>query len=195
MSREPVVGVNRSCLEQCPSPLSWRIEGRVFRDGRFLSQEQRYRLGICWNPGEVARQRNFCLLYTSNTGERGEEYLFEQYRDGKVPGYRPVTEPAGKEVLLTGNLANDLIELRRQVDNSEDLIIRHAVVEGIPVAIIGYENMFSLQVLTQLVIRPLTSLQLENPSPKTPVSYTHLDVYKRQSQERRHCQHGHGKNG
>ena len=87
--------------------------------------------------------------------------MFERYRDGTIPGYRPVKESEGKAVPLTGHLDDDLIELRRQVDNSEDLIIRRAVVSGIPVALVGYENMFSLQILTQLVIRPLSTLQLE----------------------------------
>lgn len=91
--------------------------------------------------------------------------MFERYRDGTIPGYRPVKESEGKAVPLTGHLDDDLIELRRQVDNSEDLIIRRAVVSGIPVALVGYENMFSLQILTQLVIRPLSTLRLEEESP------------------------------
>lgn len=97
-------------------------------------------------------------------GERGEKPVFERYRDGKIPGYRPVTEPSGKEVTLTGRLDDDLVELRRQLDNSSDLIIRRAVVCGIPVALVGYENMFSLQTLTQLVIHPLTALEMDEPT-------------------------------
>ena len=95
---------------------------------------------------------------------KGERCLFERFRDGEIPGYRPVTEPEGQEVRLTGRLDDDLVELRRQLDNSSDLIIRRAVVCGIPVALVGYENMFSLQILTQLVIRPLAALTMEEPS-------------------------------
>ena len=90
--------------------------------------------------------------------------MFERFQDGKIPGYRPVGEPPGSQTPLTGRLDDDLVELRRQLDNSSDLIIRRAVVCGIPVALVGYENMFSLQVLTQLVIRPLAQLTMEAPT-------------------------------
>lgn len=102
--------------------------------------------------------------------------FFSRFQDGRVPGYVPAQPDADKEAKLTPSLQEKLVELRRQVDNSEDLVIRRFTASGVAMAVVGYETMFNLQTMTQLVLQPLTKVQLDQPDPQLLLEWIRHDA-------------------
>ena len=56
----------------------------------------------------------------------------------------------------------NMVKVRALSQNSTDLLERQIEVSGVPVAILMCEGMVNLQLFTQILVRPLTELSLEN---------------------------------
>ncbi len=65
-------------------------------------------------------------------------------------------------VRLNRDLMENMVKVRALSQNSTDLLERQIEVSGVPVAILMCEGMVNLQLFTQILVRPLTELSLEN---------------------------------
>ena len=86
-------------------------------------------------------------------------------RDIRSSYQAPAADPRLSE-RLSGVLLDDLVRLRELCSNTSDLLVRQITISGIPVAFVMCEGMFNLQTLTEIVIEPLTALQLKEPTPQ-----------------------------
>lgn len=101
---------------------------------------------------------------------------FEWLNDNRVEGYRPVGKPRDEDVKLTGDLLEDLVELRTAGQNTQDLVIREFTTCGIKAALVLCEGMFDLTALGQLVMQPLTALDLPDPTPQALLECVRHDI-------------------
>ena len=88
--------------------------------------------------------------------------LMQPQQDPKLlrqGGLRDASQPQG-----TGSRkqARVRLKVRALSQNSTDLLERQIEVSGVPVAILMCEGMVNLQLFTQILVRPLTELSLEN---------------------------------
>lgn len=97
--------------------------------------------------------------------------LMQPQQDPKLlrqGGLRDASQPQGtgsrKEarVRLNRDLMENMVKVRALSQNSTDLLERQIEVSGVPVAILMCEGMVNLQLFTQILVRPLTELSLEN---------------------------------
>lgn len=83
-------------------------------------------------------------------------------------GLRDASQPQGTgsrkqaRVRLNRDLMENMVKVRALSQNSTDLLERQIEVSGVPVAILMCEGMVNLQLFTQILVRPLTELSLEN---------------------------------
>ncbi len=76
-------------------------------------------------------------------------------------------KPAASEsVRLTADAQQNLKTIRAALHDTADFMVREITVCGIPVKLMMFEGMFSLQTLTEIMLEPLSGLQLEHPSPQ-----------------------------
>ncbi len=71
-----------------------------------------------------------------------------------------------ESIPLTANAKENLVTIRAALHNTADFMVREITVCGIPVKLMMFEGMFSLQTLTEIILDPLGSLTLENPTPQ-----------------------------
>lgn len=97
--------------------------------------------------------------------------LMQPQQDPKLlrqGGLRDASQPQGTgsrkqaRVRLNRDLMENMIKVRALSQNSTDLLERQIEVSGVPVAILMCEGMVNLQLFTQILVRPLTELSLEN---------------------------------
>lgn len=74
--------------------------------------------------------------------------------------------PPTESIRLTGNAEKDLSVIRAALHDTADFMVREITVCGIPVKLMMFEGMFSLQTLTEIMLEPLGDLVLEKPSPE-----------------------------
>ena len=73
------------------------------------------------------------------------------------PAYRkPQTEDGGK--LLSGDLEEDLVEVRRQVSNSDDLLIHRHRAGNTEVAVVMFDGLVSNTQVSDFLLRPITRI-------------------------------------
>lgn len=73
------------------------------------------------------------------------------------PAYRkPIKEDT--ERLLTGVLEEDLVEIRRQVANSDDLLVHRHKTGGVEVAAVMFDGLVSNTQVSDFLLRPLTRI-------------------------------------
>ena len=77
------------------------------------------------------------------------------------PAARDRQPQAGKGPFKSG-FNGKYVKVRALSQNSTDLLERQIEVSGVPVAILMCEGMVNLQLFTQILVRPLTELSLEN---------------------------------
>lgn len=86
----------------------------------------------------------------------------------RLGGLRDASQPQGTgsrkqaRVRLNRDLMENMVKVRALSQNSTDLLERQIEVSGVPVAILMCEGMVNLQLFTQILVRPLTELSLEN---------------------------------
>lgn len=86
--------------------------------------------------------------------------LMQPQQDPKLlrqGGLRDASQPQG-----TGSRKQARVRLNRDLMENTDLLERQIEVSGVPVAILMCEGMVNLQLFTQILVRPLTELSLEN---------------------------------
>lgn len=97
--------------------------------------------------------------------------LMQPQQDPKLlrqGGLRDASQPQGTgsrkqaRVRLNRDLMENMVKVRALSQNSTDLLERQIEVSGVPVAILMCEGMVNLQLFTQILVRPLTELSLEN---------------------------------
>lgn len=97
--------------------------------------------------------------------------LMQPQQDPKLlrqGGLRDASKPQGTgsrkqaRVRLNRDLMENMVKVRALSQNSTDLLERQIEVSGVPVAILMCEGMVNLQLFTQILVRPLTELSLEN---------------------------------
>lgn len=97
--------------------------------------------------------------------------LMQPQQDPKLlrqGGLRDASQPQGTgsrkqaRVRLNRDLMENMVKVRALSQNSTDLLERQIEVSGVPVAILMCEGMVNLQLFTQILVRPLTDLSLEN---------------------------------
>lgn len=97
--------------------------------------------------------------------------LMQPQQDPKLlrqGGLRNASQPQGTgsrkqaRVRLNRDLMENMVKVRALSQNSTDLLERQIEVSGVPVAILMCEGMVNLQLFTQILVRPLTELSLEN---------------------------------
>lgn len=97
--------------------------------------------------------------------------LMQPQQDPKLlrqGGLRDASQPQGTgsrkqaRVRLNRDLMENMVKVRALSQNSTDLLERQIEVSGVPVAILMCEGMVNLQLFTQILVRPLTELLLEN---------------------------------
>lgn len=97
--------------------------------------------------------------------------LMQPQQDSKLlrqGGLRDASQPQGTgsrkqaRVRLNRDLMENMVKVRALSQNSTDLLERQIEVSGVPVAILMCEGMVNLQLFTQILVRPLTELSLEN---------------------------------
>ena len=97
--------------------------------------------------------------------------LMQPQQDPKLlrqGGLRDASQPQGTgsrkqaRVRLNRALMENMVKVRALSQNSTDLLERQIEVSGVPVAILMCEGMVNLQLFTQILVRPLTELSLEN---------------------------------
>lgn len=97
--------------------------------------------------------------------------LMQPQQDPKLlrqGGLRDASQPQGTgsrkqaRVRLNRDLTENMVKVRALSQNSTDLLERQIEVSGVPVAILMCEGMVNLQLFTQILVRPLTELSLEN---------------------------------
>ena len=97
--------------------------------------------------------------------------LMQPQQDPKLlrqGGLRDASQPQGTgsrkqaRVRLNRDLMENMFKVRALSQNSTDLLERQIEVSGVPVAILMCEGMVNLQLFTQILVRPLTELSLEN---------------------------------
>ena len=97
--------------------------------------------------------------------------LMQPQQDPKLlrqGGVRGASQPQGTgsrkqaRVRLNRDLMENMVKVRALSQNSTDLLERQIEVSGVPVAILMCEGMVNLQLFTQILVRPLTELSLEN---------------------------------
>lgn len=97
--------------------------------------------------------------------------LMQPQQDPKLlrqGGLRDASQPQGTgsrkqaRVRLNRDLMENMVKVRVLSQNSTDLLERQIEVSGVPVAILMCEGMVNLQLFTQILVRPLTELSLEN---------------------------------
>lgn len=97
--------------------------------------------------------------------------LMQPQQDPKLlrqDGLRDASQPQGTgsrkqaRVRLNRDLMENMVKVRALSQNSTDLLERQIEVSGVPVAILMCEGMVNLQLFTQILVRPLTELSLEN---------------------------------
>ena len=97
--------------------------------------------------------------------------LMQPQQDPKLlrqGGLRDASQPQGTgsrkqaRVRLNRDLMENMVKVRALSQNSTDLLERQIVVSGVPVALLMCEGMVNLQLFTQILVRPLTELSLEN---------------------------------
>lgn len=97
--------------------------------------------------------------------------LIQPQQDPKLlrqGGLRDASQPQGTgsrkqaRVRLNRDLMENMVKVRALSQNSTDLLERQIEVSGVPVAILMCEGMVNLQLFTQILVRPLTELSLEN---------------------------------
>ena len=97
--------------------------------------------------------------------------LMQPQQDPKLlrqGGLRDAAQPQGTgsrkqaRVRLNRDLMENMVKVRALSQNSTDLLERQIEVSGVPVAILMCEGMVNLQLFTQILVRPLTELSLEN---------------------------------
>ncbi len=81
--------------------------------------------------------------------------LFSWLHDGQIEGYQESHPSKDKDNKLTGNLLDDLIEIKRQSGNTADMIYREIEVSGIKTALIMCEGLFNTQLVIEGVVEPL----------------------------------------
>lgn len=86
------------------------------------------------------------------------EYFKARYEAAKL--IRELdSEPPKEETLESGKLSSSLsenmINLRSLIHNSDDLVAREIIINGVKTEIIIMENLVSLQTMTQIVLNPL----------------------------------------
>ena len=74
--------------------------------------------------------------------------------------------PPTESIRLTGNAEKDLSVIRAALHDTADFMVREITVCGIPVKLMMFEGMFSLQTLTEIMLEPLGDLVLDKPSPE-----------------------------
>ncbi len=79
----------------------------------------------------------------------------------KRPAYRkPKGEDGGR--LLSGDLEEDIIEIRRQLANSDDLLIhRHSTAGKVGLAVIMFDGLVSNTQVSDFLLRPVTKIPRE----------------------------------
>ena len=97
--------------------------------------------------------------------------LMQPQQDPKLlrqGGLRDASQPQGTgsrkqaRVRLNRDLMENMVKVRALSQNSTDLLERQIEVSGVPVAILMCEGMVNRQLFTQILVRPLTELSLEN---------------------------------
>lgn len=97
--------------------------------------------------------------------------LMQPQQDPKLlrqGGLRDASQPQGTgsrkqaRVRLNRDLMENMVKVRALSQNSTDLLERQIEVSGVSVAILMCEGMVNLQLFTQILVRPLTELSLEN---------------------------------
>ena len=66
--------------------------------------------------------------------------------------------PPTESIRLTGNAEKDLSAIRAALHDTADFMVREITVCGIPVKLMMFEGMFSLQTLTEIMLEPLGDL-------------------------------------
>ncbi len=79
-----------------------------------------------------------------------------------LPSRRGTGSRKQARVRLNRDLMENMVKVRALSQNSTDLLERQIEVSGVPVAILMCEGMVNLQLFTQILVRPLTELSLEN---------------------------------
>ena len=74
--------------------------------------------------------------------------------------------PPTESIRLTGSAEKDLSVIRAALHDTADFLAREITVCGIPVKLMMFEGMFSLQTLTEIMLEPLGDLVLDKPSPE-----------------------------
>ena len=74
--------------------------------------------------------------------------------------------PECESVRLTADAAKNLSTIRAALHDTADFMVREITVCGIPVKLMMFEGMFSLQTLTEIILEPLGDLALEDPTPQ-----------------------------
>lgn len=75
---------------------------------------------------------------------------------------------------IISNLEDNLLRIKKICDYSSDLLVNEVNISGINVALLCCEGMISTSTLTELVLLPLTNIQLGESSPQN--LYDHIDT-------------------
>lgn len=78
---------------------------------------------------------------------------------------------ADSDKKLSGDIENDTVTLRALMDNSTDLLSREIKVGSQTVRLFFCEGMFNLQLMSEILAEPLTSLKLEDDSAESLVEW------------------------
>lgn len=65
---------------------------------------------------------------------------------------------------IYANLAENLRQIQTIAEGSSDLLVNEFVLSGFPAALLCCEGMLSTSTITELILRPITKIELENPS-------------------------------
>lgn len=92
--------------------------------------------------------------------------VYKKIKEKEQSLYVTPKPPPTESIRLTGNAEKDLSVIRAALHDTADFMVREITVCGIPVKLMMFEGMFSLQTLTEIMLEPLGDLVLEKPSPE-----------------------------
>jgi len=81
--------------------------------------------------------------------------------------YAKNSPPLGDDEKLSKDLSQNIIDMREKLHNTADFVNKEMIICGQKVQILTFEGMVSTQNLTEALVKPLTNLKLENPTPQS----------------------------
>lgn len=97
-------------------------------------------------------------------------WIQERLAYAKNKAYQPPQQDDPQE-RLSADLSQTMITLRKKISNSSDLLNREIRVGSQTVQLVMCEGMFDLQTMTEILLEPLTTLELNEDSPEALVSW------------------------